>query len=157
MGAGRRLRVVPPLPGQLSPDLPGIPTAEQIAHQVAQLGAARTTRRSPTPGDGSGESGRPRRLLPTRDVDESSPAVAARVPVAVWAVWDGEDLVGVYAEGATARADAAALRRDAARAGHRGSAVDCLPLQVFTEPQHRTRPRPVPESPAQRPGPSSRP
>jgi len=37
--------------------------------------------------------------------------------VAVWAVWDGEDLVGVYAEESTARADAAVLQRDATRAG----------------------------------------
>ena len=35
------------------------------------------------------------RLLPTRHTDPDGPAVVARVPVAVWAVWDGEDLVGV--------------------------------------------------------------
>jgi len=137
--AGRRLRVVPPLPGQLSLDLPGIPTPDQIADQVAERVAARTTRCNPTAGDGVGEALWPRRLLPTRDVDESSPVVAARVPVAVWAVWDGEDLVGVYADESTARADAAVLRRDPARAGQRGPAVDCLPLQVLTEPQHPPR------------------
>jgi len=65
--------------------------------------------------------------------------VPARVPVAVWAVWDGEDLVGVYAEESTARADAKVLRRDAARAGVRPGSVDCLPLQVFTESQHTHR------------------
>jgi hypothetical protein len=65
--------------------------------------------------------------------------VLARVPVAVWAVWDGEDLVGVYAEQSTARADAAVLQRDAVRAGLRGLSVDCLPLQVFTESQHTRR------------------
>jgi len=65
--------------------------------------------------------------------------VLARVPVAVWAVWDGEDLVGVYAQESTARADAAVLKRDAARAGLRGLSVDCLPLQVFTESQHTRR------------------
>ena len=149
--AGRRLRVVPPLPGQLSLDLPGIPTAEQIADQVAELAAARTTRRSPAPAGGAGERGepvRPRRLLPSRDVDDTRPVVVARVPVAVWAVWDAEDLVGVYAEEAVARADAAVLRRDAARAGQRGSIVDCLPLQVLTEPQQGSRPRSASTSPA---------
>jgi len=123
---GRRLRVVPPLAGQLSLDLPGIPTAEQ----VAELAAARTTRRGPAPGGGVGEVVRPRRLVPTRDVDESRPARVARV--AVWAVWDEEDLVGVYAAESTARADAAVLRRDAVRSGRRASIIDCLPLQVFT-------------------------
>jgi len=65
--------------------------------------------------------------------------VPVPVPVAVWAVWDGEDLVGVYAAESTARADAAVLRRDAARVGMRAGSVDCLPLQVFTEPQHTRR------------------
>jgi len=65
--------------------------------------------------------------------------VLARVPVAVWAVWDGEDLVGVYADEAAGRADAAVLQRDAARAGVRAGSVDCLPLQVFTESQHTRR------------------
>jgi len=140
--AGRRLRVVPPLPGQLSLDLPGIPTPDQLAEQVAELAAARTPRRGRAPGEGLGES-RPRRLVPTRDVDESRPAQAARVPVAVWAVWDEEDLVGVYAAESTARADAAVLRRDAVRSGRRASIIDCLPLQVFTAAQHGNRPRPA--------------
>jgi len=141
--AGRRLRVVPPLPGQLSLDLPGIPTIGELAEQVAELAAARTPRRGPAPGGGVGEVVRPRRLVPTRDVDESRPAQAARVPVAVWAVWDEEDLVGVYAAESTARADAAVLRRDAVRSGRRASIIDCLPLQVFTAAQHGRRPRPA--------------
>ncbi len=136
---GRRLRVVSPLPGQLSLDLPGIPTAEQ----VAEVAAARTARRGRAPGDRPGESVRPRRLVPTREVDGSRPAVVARVPVAVWAVWDEEDLVGVYAEEGTARADAAVLARDAVRSGRRASIIDCLPLRVFTEAQHGNRPRPA--------------
>jgi len=78
------------------------------------------------------------RLLPTRHTGDG-PVVSARVPVAVWAVWDGENLVGVYAQEAAARGDAAVLQRDAARAGHRGRSVDCLPLQVFTESQHTRR------------------
>jgi len=136
---GRRLRVVPPLPGQLSLDLPGIPTAEQ----VAEVAAARTALPGRTRGEGVGEAVRPRRLVPTRDVDDASPAVVARVPVAVWAVWDEEDLVGVYAQESTARADAAVLARDAVRSGRRAAIIDCLPLQVFTEPQHGNRPRPA--------------
>jgi len=79
-----------------------------------------------------------RRLLPTRHLGDG-PVVPARAPVGVWAVWDGEDLVGVYAEESTARADAAVLQRDTARAGLRGRDVDCLPVQVFTEPQHTRR------------------
>jgi len=134
VGSGRRLRVVPPLPGQLSLDLPGIPTVDQLA----QLVGADAARSGPAP-QGSGQAVRLRRLVPTRDVDGSGPAVAARVPVAVWAVWDGEDLVGVYAQESVARGDAALLGRDAARAGHRGQTVDCLPLQVFTESQHTRR------------------
>lgn len=137
--AGRRLRAVSPLPGQLSLDLPGIPTVDQLAEQAAELAAARTPRRGRAPGGGVGEPVRPRRLVPTRDVERSGQAVAARVPVAVWAVWDGEDLVGVYAQESVARGDAAVLRRDAARAGHRGRTVDCLPLQVLTESQHTHR------------------
>jgi len=139
--AGRRSRVVSQLPGQLSLDLPGIPTIDQLAEQAAELAAARTSRRRPVPGEGMGEP-RPRRLLPTRGVDVSGTAQAARVPVAVWAVWDEEDLVGVYAEESTARADAAVLARDAVRSGRRASIIDCLPLQVFTETQHGNRPRP---------------
>ncbi len=141
--AGRRLRVVSQLPGQLSLDLPGIPTVDQLAEQAAELAAARTPRRGRAPGGGVGEPVRPRRLVPTRDVDQSRPAVPARVPVAVWAVWDEEDLVGVYAEEATARADAGVLARDAVRSGRRATIIDCLPLQVFTEPQHGNRPRPA--------------
>ncbi len=88
------------------------------------------------------------RLLPTRHTDPNRPALPARVPVAVWAVWDEEDLVGVYAEEAAARADAAVLQRDAARAGHRARVVDCLPLQVFTEARHTHRlPRWTPSRP----------
>jgi len=63
--------------------------------------------------------------------------------VAVWAVWDEEDLVGVYAEESTARADAGVLARDAVRSGRRASIIDCLPLRVFTETQHGNRPRPA--------------
>jgi len=74
------------------------------------------------------------RLLPTRHADPDGPGMVALV-----AVWDGEDLVGVYAEESTARADAAVLQWDAARAGHRARSVDCLPLPVFTEPQHIRR------------------
>ncbi len=114
VGSGRRLRVVPPLPGQLSLNLPGIPPPDQLA-EFAGADAARPG--PPPPG----------------------PAVAARVPVGVYAVWDAEDLVGVYADESVARGDAAVLRRDPARSGHRGQTVDCLPLQVFTESQHTHR------------------
>ncbi len=131
----RRPRAVPPLPGQLTLDLPGLPLS-------AELPAPASRRRRPAvlgePGTAAGGVGPVRRLLPTRHTG-SGPGVAARVPVAVWAVWDAEDLVGVYAQESTARADAAVLRRDAARAGHRARSVDCLPLQVFTEPQHTRR------------------
>jgi len=44
------------------------------------------------------------------------------VPVAVW---DGEDLVGVYTEESTARADAAVLQRDAVHAGYAGAWTAC--------------------------------
>ena len=74
--------------------------------------------------------------VPTRGLDDSVDPVPARVPVAVW---DDEDLVGVYADESTARAYAAVLARDAARAGLRGRVVDCLPLQVFTSPEHSGR------------------
>ncbi len=133
VGSGRRLRVVPPLPGQLSLDLPGIPTVDQLAQQVAGVDAARPC---PAPPGQPGQPGQPVRLVPTRDADRVGPAVTARVPVAVWAVWDGDDLVGVYAQESTARGDAAVLRRDAVRAGTRPGSVDCLPLRVFTESQH---------------------
>jgi len=132
VGSGRRLRVVPPLPGQLSLNLPGIPT-------VSELVVADAARPGPAPPGQSAHAARPGRLVPTRDADRVGPAVAARVPVAVWAVWDADDLVGVYAQESLARGDAAVLRRDAARAGHRGRTVDCLPLQVFTESQHTHR------------------
>jgi len=133
----RRLRAVPPLPGQLTLDLPGLPPPTQ------PLAPAPRRSRPLVPGEpgtAAGGAGPVPRLLPTRHTDHG-PGVPARVPVSVWAVWDGEDLVGVYAEESTARADAAVLQRDAARAGHRAQIVDCLPLRVFTEPQHTHRPR----------------
>ncbi len=143
---GRRLRAVPPLPGQLTLDLPGLPPPAELLAPAPRRG------RPPLPGEagpaGGGGVGLVPRLLPTRDTGDG-PGVPARVPVAVWAVWDGEDLVGVYAEESTARADAAVLQRDAARAGLRGRSVDCLPLQVFTESQHTHRnPRWTPPRPA---------
>jgi len=147
--AGRRLRAVPPLPGQLSLDLPGIPTAGQ----VAELTAARTARPGRTRGGGVGESGRARRLVRTREVDVSGPGVVARVPVAVWAVWDEEDLVGVYAAESTARADAAVLARDAVRSGRRrrlgrtagaaGRLWGSCRLRRAIEDSDGARPRPV--------------
>jgi len=115
---GRRFRVVPPLPAdQLCLDLPGVPSvAEVVALAVARRAAVAGA--AAAHGRGAGERPRAGRLVPTRDLDNTGgPPVAARVPAAVWAVWDGEDLVGVYAEESTARADAAVLRRDAARAG----------------------------------------
>jgi hypothetical protein len=73
------------LPGQPTLDLPGLdPLAERPA---------------------------PRRRA--RPVVEELPA-ALRVPAVpprVWGVWDGEDLVGIYAEEQVARADAAVLQR----------------------------------------------
>jgi len=136
-GPTRRLRAVPPLPGQLTLDLPGL-------HLPAELPAPAPRRARPPV---SGEPGTAAtdvgvgpvpRLLPTRHAGRG-PGVVARVPVAVWAVWDGEDLVGVYAQESTARADATVLQRDAALAGYRAGSVDCLPLQVFTESQHTRR------------------
>jgi len=132
----RRLRAVPPLPGQLTLDLPGLPLPAEL------LAPAPRRPRPPVPGDpvpgAGGGVGPVRRLLPSRHTGDG-PGVAARLPVAIWAVWDGEDLVGVYARESIARADAKVLQRDAARAGHRGRSVDCLPLQVYTEPQHTRR------------------
>jgi len=132
----RRLRAVLPLPGQLTLDLPGLPLPAELPAPAPRRA------RPPVPGEpGTGADvgvGPVRRLLPTRDTGDG-PDVVAWVPVAVWAVWDGEDLVGVYAQESTARADAAVLQRDAARAGHRARSVDCLPLQVFTERQHTRR------------------
>jgi len=132
----RRLRTVPPAPGQLTLDLPGLPLPAQL------LVAAPRRARPPGPGEpgtaAGGGVGAVPRLLPSRHTGDG-PGVPARVPVAVWAVWDGEDLVGVYAEESAARADAAVLRRDAARAGVRAGSVDCLPLRVFTESQHTRR------------------
>lgn len=55
--------------------------------------------------------------------------------------WDGEDLVGVYAEESVARADAAVLQRDAVRAGVRASIVECLAVPVLTSTQHAGRRR----------------
>jgi len=131
----RRLRAVPPLPGQLILDLSGLRLPAELPAP-----APRRARRSVSGerGASGGGAGAAPRLLPTRHTDHG-PTVPARVPVAVWAVWDGEDLVGVYAEESTARADAKVLRRDAARAGVRPGSVDCLPLQVFTESQHTHR------------------
>lgn len=135
MGQTRQRRAVPSVAGQLTLDLPGL-------HLPTQLPASSPRRARPPvpgqPGKATGGVGAAPRLLATRHTD-GGPAVTARVPAAVWAVWDAEDLVGVYAEESTARADAKVLQRDAARAGHRGRSVDCLPLQVFTEPQHTRR------------------
>jgi hypothetical protein len=104
------------LPGQLLLDLPGLP--EPIP--------ART--RPP----------RAPRVAASRPAGQVAPAGQV-VPVQVWAVWDGEDLVGVYAEERVARADVAVLRRDAVGAGVRASTVDCLPLPVYREGQHGGR------------------
>jgi len=57
-------------------------------------------------------------------------------------VWDGEDLVGVYAQESTARADATVLQRDAARAGTAGGAWTAC----------RCRCSPSPSTPAGRRG-----
>jgi len=130
----RRLRVVPPLPGQLTLDLPGLPPPLQ---PVAP--APRRTRPAVLESGPAAGPGWVRRLLPTRPTDHAGPAVVARVPVGVWAVWDGGDLVGVYAQENTARGEAGVLRRDAARTGVRPGSVDYLPLRVFTESQHTRR------------------
>jgi len=132
----RRLRAVPPLPGQLTLDLPGLRLPAELPARVPRRSRPAGPGEPGTAGD-VGVGALPR-LLPTRHTGDG-PGVVARVPVAVWAVWDGEDLVGVYAQESTARADAAALQRDAARAGVRARTVDCLPLQVFTESQHTRR------------------
>ncbi len=136
MTESRRLRAVPPLPGQLTLDLPGLRLPTELP-APARRRARLPVPGDPVPGAGAGVGPVPR-LLPTRHTG-NGPGVVARVPVAVWAVWDGEDLVGVYAQESTARADAAVLQRDAARAGVRAGGVDCLPLQVFTESQHTRR------------------
>ena len=99
------------LPGQLTLDLPGLdPLAERPA---------------------------PRRRA--RPVVEELPAArrVPAVPTRVWGVWDGEELVGIYAEEQVARADAAVLRRDAVRAGVRASTIDCLAVPVLTATQHQ--------------------
>ncbi len=103
------------LPGQLALDLPGLDVPTE----------PRPMRRRPRP------------------VVEELPAAlpVAQVPPRVWGVWDGEDLVGVYAEEQVARADAAVLRRDAVRAGVRASMIDCLALPVLIGPQHGRRAR----------------
>ncbi len=80
----RRLRVVPPLPGQLTLDLPGLPPPLQ---PVAP--APRRTRPAVLESGPAAGPGWVRRLLPTRPTDHAGPAVVARVPVGVWAVWDG--------------------------------------------------------------------
>ncbi len=76
--------------------------------------------------------------LPNPSPASTRPA-RRRAPLRVWGVWDGDDLVGVYAEERVARADAAVLRRDAVRAGVRASTVDCLPVPVYREVQHGGR------------------
>ncbi len=88
-------------------------------------------------------AGRPVPRRRARPVVEELPAVlpVAQVPPRVWGVWDGEDLVGVYAEEQVARADAAVLRRDAVRAGVRASMIDCLAVPVLTATQHGRRGR----------------
>jgi len=130
----RRLRPVPPLPGQLTLDLPGLRLPAELPDPTPRRARPARARRARA----AGGVGPVPRLLPTRHTDHG-PGVVARVPVAVWAVWDGDDLVGVYAQESPARADAAVLRRDAACAGYRAQSVDCLPLQVFTESQHTHR------------------
>ncbi len=85
----------PPLPGQLTLDLPGL-------RLPVELPAPAPRRARPAvPGEpgatAGGGVGVVPRLLPTRHVGVG-PGVVAWVPVAVWAVWDGEDLVGVYAD-----------------------------------------------------------
>lgn len=59
-------------------------------------------------------------------------------PGLVWSVWDGDDLAGLYATEDAARTDAATLRRDAARARCR-PVIECVPVPVFTGPQHGGR------------------
>ncbi len=110
----RRLRAVPPLPGQLILDLPGLRLPAELPAPAPRRARAPITGEPGTAGGGLGAV--TRLLVPTRHTD-LGPGVVARVPVAVWAVWDAEDLVGVYAQESTARADAAVLQRDAARAG----------------------------------------
>jgi hypothetical protein len=133
----RRLRAATPLPGQLTLDLPGLPLPAELPAPAPRRARPAGTGEPGTPTGGGGPGLAPR-LLPTRHTGDG-PGVVARVPVAVWAVWDGEDLVGVYAQESTARTDAAVLQRDARRAGVRAGSVDCLPLQVYTEPQHTRR------------------
>ncbi len=127
----RRLCAVQALPGQLTLDLPGLPLPAELP--------APAPRRSRPAGHGeqwmaAGDVMSPvRRLLPTRHTDHG-PGVVARVPVAVW---DGEDLVGVYAQESTARADAAVLQRDAApRGGARGERGLPAPAGVHPVPAH---------------------
>ncbi len=101
------------LPGQLVLDLPGLDVP----------------------------AGRPAPRRRPRPVVEELPAAlpVPAVPPRVWGVWDGEDLVGIYAEEQVARADAAVLQRDAVRAGVRASTIDCLAVPVLTTAQHRRR------------------
>jgi len=103
------------LPGQLTLDLPGLDVPAD----------PRQVRRRPRP------------------VTEELPAAlgVSAVPPRVWGVWDGEDLVGIYAEEQVARADAAVLRWDAVRAGVRASTIDCLAVPVLTAAQHGRRGR----------------
>ncbi len=90
----RRLRAVLPLPGQLMLDVPGLRVPAELpapAPRRGRLAAPCEPGRAGTAVDAVP------RLLPTRHTDHGL-EVVARVPVAVWAVWDGEDLVGVYAQ-----------------------------------------------------------
>ncbi len=103
------------LPGQLTLDLPGLaaPAERPVPRRRARPAAEELPAALPVPA----------------------------VPPRVWGVWDGEDLVGVYAEEQVARADAAVLQRDAVRAGVRASTIDCLAVPVLTATQHQRRPR----------------
>jgi len=98
-----RLRAVSPLLRQLTLDLPGFPPFTQLSAPAPRRG------RPAAPGEpgtaAGGGLGAVPRLLPTRQVGDGRGV--ARVPVAVWAVCDGEDLVGVYAAENIARADTA--------------------------------------------------
>ncbi len=84
-------------------------------------------------------AGRPVPRRRVRQVVQELPAALGvpAVPPRVWGVWDGEALVGIYAEEQVARADAAVLRRDAVQAGVRASTIDCLAVPVLTATQHQ--------------------
>ncbi len=78
----RRLRVVPPLPGQLMLDLSGLPPPLQPAPPDPRRTRTAACTGLTAVANGAGPV---RRLLPTRPTDPVGPPVAARVPVAVWA------------------------------------------------------------------------